>query len=155
MGTVGQHGGGSGWPMAPPMGPYGAPWGPTDMPGSQIPPAPVAGWFKMLNCSYTLPSFPRGGVYPSPYPALENPPVTKSTCYYLVDFWGLKGMSWRMSVSLGANLSLFWVLLQSFSWRLRGTFGVVLGTLARLGCIVGHLRSYWGYFGASCGGMSG
>ena len=31
-----------------------------------IPPAPVAGWFRMVDCSLPLPSFPRGGVYPTP-----------------------------------------------------------------------------------------
>ena len=31
----------------------------------------VAGWFRMLSCSYTLPSFPRGGVYLSSYPLPE------------------------------------------------------------------------------------
>ena len=42
-------------------------------------------WFRALHWSHPLPLFPRGGVYPSPYPALKRPPSGR-VCRLVLSF---------------------------------------------------------------------
>ena len=44
----------------------------------------VAGWFRMLDGSYTLPSFPSGKGLPFPLPCFETPPLRTSMEVYII-----------------------------------------------------------------------
>ena len=117
----------------------------------------------MLNCSYTLPSFPRGGVYPSPYPALEDPPVTVAVLatlgFFWDDFsikfsswngfqgsWRVLGGGWRSWVSFGTNLEALGGGLGRLLGRLGGLLGLSLGPL---GASRGLLKGSWELLGVS------
>ena len=53
----------------------------------------------MLNCSYTLPSFPRGGVYPSPFPAAKTTPLAwKILCVWRRVLWKILRIRRRVFV---------------------------------------------------------
>ena len=60
----------------------------------------VAGWFRMLHCSYTLPSFPSGKGLPFPLPPPQDPRP-----------WVARGLFWqsRCSCFLHRFSMPFWV----------------------------------------------